>query len=71
MWASLAPPLVFLGLPGCSGFALDSVLQANVAHVPRLRTKYSLPEFSLGLPLAPSGVPVGSLLFLLGGLGLL
>ncbi len=48
LWPSLGSPLAFLGLPGCSGLNLGSIFRANVAQVPRLRTKSSLPEFSRG-----------------------
>ena len=46
IWPSLGLPLAFLGLPGCSGFTLGFILRANVAQVPRLRTKSSLGEFA-------------------------
>ena len=36
------------GAPWVLGLTLDFILRANVAQVPRLRTKSSLPEFSSG-----------------------
>ena len=44
----ISVPLAFLGLPGRSGLNLGSIFRANVAQVPRLRTKSSFLELASG-----------------------